>query len=365
MSVGVQLFRSYVCTHLGYVEQTVMTTDPHQLNVRRLGTSSVNQNGGELKICLLSLSSHLYLTALVSVKKDWNVMVMTVNKTECTIQCHDHFYCEDNFCKPRCDRFREYSDEYVMLSDGLMITSGSLGLVCTIAVLVLFFIRRKTLMMFPTILVFYSTISLVFVEVIVLVSFMGRPALFCSSIDLVYSLQNSAPFCKLGGIVQSFFYLQVTLLWLLNIFALYWKIQFPFHARYYDTTKRTKVYTYCLCNPGLCGSNICPNNNLCQWWIYNDQVSPYCLPWKRSRCKLLYYCVSNYNTLCCWTNGDVADSLENKKAHEPSPQNIRVCTTHNNPHSSRTKNFHSSSLLYFLCSTTANDIFTVYKEYQS
>ena len=75
MSVGVQLFRSYVCTHLGYVEQTVMTTDPHQLNVRRLGTSSVNQNGGELKICLLSLSSHLYLTALVSVKKDWNVMV--------------------------------------------------------------------------------------------------------------------------------------------------------------------------------------------------------------------------------------------------------------------------------------------------
>ena len=39
----------------------------------------------------------------------------------------------------------------------------------------------------------------------------------------------------------------MTLLWLLNIFALYWKIQFPFHARYYDTTKRTKyIHITCL-----------------------------------------------------------------------------------------------------------------------
>ena len=73
------------------------------------------------------------------------LLSVTLNETECTIKCHDHFYCEDNFCRPRCDRFREYSDEYVMLSDGLMITSGSLGLVCSIAVLILFFIRRKTL----------------------------------------------------------------------------------------------------------------------------------------------------------------------------------------------------------------------------
>ena len=48
------------------------------------------------------------------------------------------------------------------------------------------------------------------------------------------------------GIVQSFFYLQVTTFWLLNIFALYWKIQFPFHARYYDTAKRTK-YIHIAC----------------------------------------------------------------------------------------------------------------------
>ena len=94
---------------------------------------------------------------------------------------------------------------------------------------------------------------------------MDRATLFCSSIDLLYSLDNPTPFCTFGGkytgrffyiscsytiiftgIVQSFFYLQVTTFWLLNIFALYWKIQFPFHARYYDTTKQTK-YIHIAC----------------------------------------------------------------------------------------------------------------------
>ena len=97
---------------------------------------------------------------------------------------------------------------------------------------------------------------------------MDQATLFCSSIDLLYSLDNPTPFCTFGGkhigrflhlkfikliysniftgIVQSFFYLQVTTFWLLNIFALYWKIQFPFHARYYDTTKRTK-YIHIAC----------------------------------------------------------------------------------------------------------------------
>ena len=102
----------------------------------------------------------------------------------------------------------------------------------------------------------------IYIEAIVLVSFMDRPKLFCSStIDLLDRLDNPTPFCKLGGkchpahtvvntmlhfstyslgILQSYFALQVTMWWILNILALFWKIQFPFHARYYDNTKRTK-----------------------------------------------------------------------------------------------------------------------------
>ena len=67
------------------------------------------------------------------------------NETECAIKCHNHFYCENNFCRPRCDQFREYSDEYLMLADGLTVTAASLGLICSIVVLVLFYLRRKSL----------------------------------------------------------------------------------------------------------------------------------------------------------------------------------------------------------------------------
>ena len=60
--------------------------------------------------------------------------VFTITVTNCTIVCHEHFCCDNNFCKPRCDWFTIYSDEYVKLSDGLMITSGYVGMLCGIAV---------------------------------------------------------------------------------------------------------------------------------------------------------------------------------------------------------------------------------------
>ena len=88
-----------------------------------------------------------YLLYFHYVTYTYNVFLAVAidNETECTVQCHDHFYCENNFCRPRCDRFREYSDEYVMISDGLTITAASLGLICSIVVLVLFYLRRKSL----------------------------------------------------------------------------------------------------------------------------------------------------------------------------------------------------------------------------
>ena len=68
-----------------------------------------------------------------------------LNDTPCAIECHDHFYCDNNFCKPRCDRFREYSDAYVMISDALMITAGCVGLICGIVVVIVFSIHYKTM----------------------------------------------------------------------------------------------------------------------------------------------------------------------------------------------------------------------------
>ena len=63
----------------------------------------------------------------------------------CTIECDDQFYCENNFCKPRCDRFTLYSDLYNIVSDVLTLAAGCIGILCSIAVFVVFYIRRKTL----------------------------------------------------------------------------------------------------------------------------------------------------------------------------------------------------------------------------
>ena len=78
-------------------------------------------------------------------------------------------------------------------------------------------------MKFPTILVFYMTISIIFVgkwtvqtyeaelllvitcmayitpEIVIMVSHMDRPTFFCSSPDLAESLQSSTTFCKFSG----------------------------------------------------------------------------------------------------------------------------------------------------------------------
>ncbi|CAI8026089.1 hypothetical protein GBAR_LOCUS15037 [Geodia barretti] len=58
-------------------------------------------------------------------------------------------------------------------------------------------------MIFPTILVFYMTISILIVEFIVLLSFMDRPTLFCGSPDLIQSLRSSTDFCKINGKFKS------------------------------------------------------------------------------------------------------------------------------------------------------------------
>ena len=40
--------------------------------------------------------------------------------------------------------------------------------------------------------------------------------------------------------MSSYIINHATLWWLFHIFAIFWKIQFPFHARRFDNTKRTK-----------------------------------------------------------------------------------------------------------------------------
>ena len=43
-----------------------------------------------------------------------------------------------------------------------------------------------------------------------------------------------------AAVVQSYILNQGTLWWIFNISAIYWKVQFPFHSRFYDKTKKTR-----------------------------------------------------------------------------------------------------------------------------
>ncbi|CAI8022133.1 hypothetical protein GBAR_LOCUS13019 [Geodia barretti] len=163
------------------------------------------------------------------------VSAIGINKTACKIECHEYFYCENNFCKPRCDRFTDHPISYNRVSDALMITSACVGFLSGMGVLAVFLLRRKSLMKFPTILVLYTTVTVLYVEVVILVSFMNQLRLFCSSIDLVESFDRPTAYCKFTGVVESYSINQGILWWFFNICAIFWKVQFPFHARYYMT----------------------------------------------------------------------------------------------------------------------------------
>ena len=46
----------------------------------------------------------------------------------CTIECNDQFYCSNNFCKPHCARFRDYSKEVTVAIDVMIIIGAIVGL---------------------------------------------------------------------------------------------------------------------------------------------------------------------------------------------------------------------------------------------
>ena len=69
--------------------------------------------------------------------------VVQFEEVRCSIECHDQFYCENNFCNPRCDKFEEYSHSYTVATDVLAIVAACIGIVAGLVVLVIFCLRYK------------------------------------------------------------------------------------------------------------------------------------------------------------------------------------------------------------------------------
>ena len=70
-----------------------------------------------------------------------------VGTVQCSIECNDQFYCENNFCKPLCDEFEEYPHSYIMASDVMIILATSIGVVTVLATLVISCLRHQQMYM--------------------------------------------------------------------------------------------------------------------------------------------------------------------------------------------------------------------------
>ena len=70
-------------------------------------------------------------------------IIVAQTEVQCTIECHDQFYCENNFCKPRCDGYEEHSHSYTVATDVLILVLSSIGMVTGLAGLVISCLRYK------------------------------------------------------------------------------------------------------------------------------------------------------------------------------------------------------------------------------
>ena len=69
--------------------------------------------------------------------------VTQLEESPCTTECHEQFYCDNNFCKPRCDRFEEFSHSYVITSDVVVAMCACICVLSGLSVLVISFLRYK------------------------------------------------------------------------------------------------------------------------------------------------------------------------------------------------------------------------------
>ena len=85
-----------------------------------------------------------------------------MTEVPCTLKCHEQFYCDDNFCKPRCDRFQEFSSSFVTATDAVVVLSSSVCVLTGILVLVISCLRYKRMYVYMYVYMYEYAFVLVF-----------------------------------------------------------------------------------------------------------------------------------------------------------------------------------------------------------
>lgn len=158
--------------------------------------------------------------------------------------CSDGFYVSSTgLCRPECLEWEEFPHAAVVVFDVFVVLQAVVYVIAATAVIILTCIRRKKMYRFPSGFVVFQVIPVGVFEVFVLIGYMDRKKLFCSSPDLIEALEHPTTFCNIQGAVFYYCSLVTSILWVCHILGVTWRVKFPVHARSFEQKSYFK-YVY-------------------------------------------------------------------------------------------------------------------------
>ncbi|XP_019850175.1 PREDICTED: uncharacterized protein LOC109580971 [Amphimedon queenslandica] len=149
--------------------------------------------------------------------------------------CSEDFYQHNGSgpCRPICGSYETYSELNAKIETDTQLAVAVFVLFMGIIVLIASFIRRKIMLIFPSIFLIYLTIGVCVVAIFVIIPKLDKTnSLFCTSKDLLETYKsNSTTYCKVTGAVFQYFFLNMTLWWFFHVMSIFYKIMFPVFAK--------------------------------------------------------------------------------------------------------------------------------------
>lgn len=150
-------------------------------------------------------------------------------------------------CGPECPAWGQHENYISKLIDKIVLVCACIGVISAVSVLIISCVRHKHIFSFPSVFIVYLTATLLLLVSFVVINFMDRGRLFCSSMDLRLSIVEPTPFCIIAGVVFYYALIQITLWWLFHIAALFLIFRFPLHFRRWQKLHRIRfIHIFCV-----------------------------------------------------------------------------------------------------------------------
>eukprot|EP00731_Ephydatia_muelleri_P020706 Em0013g433a len=167
-----------------------------------------------------------------------------------TMNCSDAFFANNGVCLPRCDRWKQFSEDVSKAMDAVIIVSSVARVVFGTIALVASCVNWRKMFAFPAVLVIHINVVELTLASITFISILDRSALFCSSLSLFDAMNKPTPFCSFSA-VYYYFLLHDCFCWFCHVTTLFWQIMFPFKARACKMYGRNKFLYIAVLIPSL------------------------------------------------------------------------------------------------------------------